>query len=112
LLLLNGASTHGPLAAFRLVPRRLHFVVDVVLIVLMAVAGVAGGSAVEATGRSILIGLAVVHAFVTWRTSYATKPPRRLEVPDSEGIGRIAGHVTGKAYNEIRARTRGRNLKP
>ena len=104
LMMLNAGSTHGPLAAFRLIPRKVHRLSDAGLIVLMAVGAAIGGSAIDSAGRSVLVALAIVLAFVSWRTSYETKPP--MTMPTREEIGQLAGHVSGKAYKAVRDRTR------
>ena len=107
LMMLNAGSTHGPLAAFRLVPRKMHRIVDWVLVVLMLVGAAVGGSAIDATGRSVLIGFSIVLAFVSWRTSYETKPPVEFKMPNRVEMSEIAGHVSGKVYKAARDRSRG-----
>lgn len=107
LMMLNAGSTHGPLGAFRLVPRKIHRIVDWVLVVAMLVGAAAGGSAIDSTGRSVLIGFAIVLAFVSWRTSYETPPPREFKMPDRVEMSEIAGHVSGKLYKAVRDRSRG-----
>lgn len=111
LLLVNAATTHGPIAAFRLVPRQLHRVFDIVLVVLMLVAAVVARSNIDASGRGMLVAFAVAHAFVTWRTDFRITPPRAAEAAkarplDSEEIGRKAGRLSGTAYKMIRDRKR------
>jgi len=108
LLLLNAASTEGPLAAFRLVPRRFHRLLDDLLVVMLVAMAVFGGSRVDSTGRILLVGLAVVLAFVTWQTDYSTKT-KRPGLPASERseqIGRTAGRLTGTAVAKWRNRPR------
>lgn len=108
LLLLNGASTEGPLAAFKLIPRRFHRFGDIVVILFMAIAAVVASGSIDVSGRVVLIGLAVVHTFVTLRTDYSKRakkdPDDRLDLRsmDREEMGRFAGHLSGKAYNAVR----------
>jgi len=108
LLLLNGASTEGPLAAFKLIPRRFHRFGDIAVILFMVVAAVTAGETIDTAGRIVLVGLAVVHTFVTLRTDYSKRKPKEptertdLRSMDREEMGRFAGHVSGKAYNAVR----------
>jgi hypothetical protein len=105
LLLLNGASTEGPLAAFKLIPRRLHRFGDIVVVLFMVIAALVAGDSIDSSGRVVLLGLAGVHTFVTLRTDYSKRAPREPKergAPDSEEIGRMAGHLSGKAYNAVR----------
>lgn len=108
LLLLNGASTEGPLAAFKLIPRRLHRFGDIAVILFMVIAAVVAHREIDSAGRVVLVGLAIVHTFVTLRTDYSKRakknPEDRLDLRsmDREEMGRLAGHVSGKAYKAVR----------
>jgi hypothetical protein len=101
LLVLNAGSTHGPLGAFRLVPRRLHRFCDDVLVVALIAMGIFGGKKIDASGRVVLIGVAIALAFITWRTDYSTRAERkRLPANQrSEAMGRSAGRYAGNAVN-------------
>jgi hypothetical protein len=105
-MLLNGASTHGPLAAFKFIPRKLHRFGDWALIVLMLVAAAAGGSAIDSAGRAVLLALSLIHAFVTLRTSFEAAPPREFRKLDRVEMSQLAGHVSGKVYKAARAKGR------
>lgn len=111
LFLVNAATTDGPIAAFRLVPRRVHRLLDVVLVVALIVLAVVAGDGIDATGRGMLVAFGCAHAFVTWRTDFHKKQPRDRNAPsrplDSEGIGRMAGRVSGNAYKMLRDRKKG-----
>jgi hypothetical protein len=102
LLLLNASATDGPLSAFRVVGRRTHRIFDIVVIVLLFAWAVLGGRRIDSTGRVVLIGLAIVHSFVTWRTDFTPKVKTAPMRFDSDGVGRIAGHLSGKAYRAVR----------
>jgi len=111
LLLVNAATTHGPIAAFRLVPRRMHRVFDVVIVVLMLVAAVVARDGIDASGRGMLVAFAVAHAFVTWRTDFRIEPARDAAKAaprpiDAEEFGKKAGRLSGTAYKMIRDRKR------
>jgi hypothetical protein len=108
-VMLHAALTSGPLAAFRVVGRQVHRVVDVGVIALELVAAVQPWIAVEGGTRVIVGGIAAVHAFVWWQSSYATKPPRsaaRAAVdPDADRsteIGRTAGRAVGQGVNAVK----------
>ncbi len=102
-VMINAAIAIGPAAAFRLVPRRVHRIIDLVVIGLVAVAVVQPWIAIDANAR-ILIGLlGVVLAFVWWNTDFATKEERqqrrrRTPTPDAEQVGRSAGRSAAETY--------------
>jgi len=103
LVMLNAAIAIGPAAAFRLIPRRVHRILDLVVIGLVAAAVVQPWVDIDSNGR-ILIGLlGVVLAFVWWNTDFATKDQRkqrrvRTPTPDSEQVGRSAGRSAAETY--------------
>lgn len=103
LVMINAACAIGPASAFRLVPRRVHRVLDLVVIGLVAIAAVQPWFELETNAR-ILVGLlGVVLAFVWWNTDFATKDERkdrraRRVAPDAEEVGRSAGRSAAEAY--------------
>lgn len=103
LVMLNAAIAIGPAAAFRLIPRRVHRILDLVVIGLVAVAVVQPWVDIDSNGR-ILIGLlGVVLAFVWWNTDFATKTERKQRrrqtpTPDAEQVGRSAGRSAAETY--------------
>ncbi len=105
-MVLNGASTEGPLAAFKLVPLKLHRFADFGLIGLMVLGAAAGGSAVDPQGRAVLLALAFILGFVSWRTSYVKRVREPKTPMTREEIGRLAGHVSGNAYKAVRKQGR------
>lgn len=109
LLLLNAASTEGALGAFRLVPRRMHRVLDFILVGVLLAMAIFGGRRVDANGRVVLAGVAFVLAYITWQTDYSKKAKKVPGAPSqrSEQVGRTAGRMTGNAVNMWRGRKRG-----
>jgi len=109
LLLLNAGSTEGALGAFRLVPRRVHRLVDIVLVGVLLAMAIFGGRRVDANGRVVLVGVAFVLAYITWQTDYSKKAKHAAGRPSerSEQLGRTAGRMTGNAVNMWRDRKRG-----
>jgi len=103
IVMLNAAIAIGPASAFRLVHRRVHRILDLVVIGLVAVAVVQPWIEIDSNGR-ILIGLlGIVLAFVWWNTDFATKDQRKQRrvqtpTPDSEQVGRSAGRSAAETY--------------
>lgn len=109
LVMANAAVTTGALAAFRLIGRRVHRFVDPVIIAVEVVGGLQTAIEIEASTRLVVVGVALVHAFVWWQTSYAEKPPRSQRVPStstpgdrSTEIGRTMGRVAGAGVTAVR----------
>lgn len=103
IVMINAAITIGPASAFRLVHRRVHRIIDLFVIGLVAVATVQPWVNLEMNAR-ILIGLlGVVLAFVWWNTDFAMKDERkarrrRTPTADSEQVGRSAGRSAAETY--------------
>lgn len=119
LMMVHAAITIGPLAAFRVLPRRIHRVTDVVLIAVNALAAVQPWIKCEAGSRVIVGMIAVIHAFVWWRTSFtepvtrreraaareAARPLSPSELPDDRAtnFGRKAGRLAGRGVQAAKA---------
>ena len=104
-VMLNAAITSGPLSAFRVLDRRVHRVVDMVVIALEMIAAVQPWIALDAGTRGIVLIIAFVHLFVWWNTNYAMRPKREpisAEGGTSAQIGRIAGRMVGHGVNAVR----------
>jgi hypothetical protein len=105
IVMLHAAITVGPLGAFRIVDRRAHRYVDVGVIALEVVAGAQPWIDLESGTRFLVVGIALVHAFVWWNTNFATrvKAPRvSAEGGRSTEVGRIAGRLVGNGVNAVR----------
>ncbi len=103
LVMLNAAIATGPAAAFRLVDRRVHRILDLVVIGLVVVAVVQPWIDLEANARLLIGMLGVVLAFVWWNTDFATKDQRKQRrrqtpTPDAEAVGRSAGRSAAETY--------------
>lgn len=109
-IIINAAITKAPLAAFRLIGRRLHRVVDVGVIAFEFLAAVQPVFSVESSTRLIIIAIALVHAFVWWQSSFMEKikkstpiaDPATLEGDRSHQIGRTAGRLVGTGMRAAR----------
>lgn len=109
-IMLNAAITEGPGGAFRLVHRKVHRVLDVVVVGLLVVGAVQPFVSIDSTSRILLGAMAVVLGVVTWNTDFATKDERkarrrRAARPSSEEIGRRAGRVVGDGVNAAKRLT-------
>ena len=110
-IMLHAAITIGPLGAFRVINRAVHRVVDVVVIAVEVLAAVQPWISLESATRMIMIGIALVHLFVWWNSSFATRTkasPISAKGGRSTEIGRIAGRLVGNGVNVVR-RPRGDN---
>jgi hypothetical protein len=108
-VLLNAAVAIGPLGAFRLVGRRLHRVVDLVVIAFVVVAAVQPWVDVDVGTRAIMIGIALVYGFVWFYSDFAEKQARRQRRAAATGdrgedLGRTAGRLAGNAVTAWRRR--------
>lgn len=103
----NAAIAIGPAGAFRLVGRKLHRTLDVVVIALLAVTAVQPWLDVDTTGRFLVGGIALVLFVVWFHTDFADRSGRRARRaerarPQSADIGRQAGRVVGNTVNSVK----------
>jgi hypothetical protein len=121
-IIIHAAITKAPLAAFRVIDRRLHRVIDVGVIAFEVVAAVQPFVSIEGTTRMMMLGIALVHAFIWWQSSYIEKVKRKALAPDpavaaatgattgtapgptgkSADIGRSAGRLVGNGVRAVR----------
>lgn len=105
LIILNAAITKGPVAAFRVINRKVHRVVDVGLIALTFVAAFQPWLETESGVRLIVVFIGVVHAFVWWQSNFAERvkgPKVSAEGGRSAEVGRFAGRLVGNGVNAVR----------
>jgi hypothetical protein len=109
-VLVNAAVAIGPLGAFRLVGRRLHRVLDMVVIGVVVAAAVQPWVDVDVGTRAIMIGVAVVYGFVWFYSDFAEKQARRERRAATatgdrgQDLGRSAGRLAGNAVTAWRRR--------
>ncbi|MEY2444661.1 MAG: hypothetical protein QOC57_114 [Ilumatobacteraceae bacterium] len=105
IVMLNSAMTVGPAGAFRVFHRRLHQVLDVVVIATEVAAAVQPWINLASATRMIIVGIAFVHLFVWWQTNFAERV-KSLTVSAEGGrsneVGRIAGRLVGNGVNLVR----------
>lgn len=105
IVMLHAAITIGPMGAFRVLSRRVHRVVDVGVIALEVVAGVQPWIDLDSGTRVVVVGIALVHSFVWWKSSFAERVKSSsvsAEGGRSTEIGRIAGRLVGNGVNAVR----------
>ncbi len=123
LVLVNAAVAAGGAGAFALVGRRLHRVLDLVVMGLVLLAAVQPWFDVELTGRLATGAIAFVLFFVWFHTDFgerrsrrarraersdapaaarSTEPPERRRGDRSEELGRRAGRIVGDGVNAVR----------
>jgi hypothetical protein len=106
LVMANAAIVRGPLSAFRVVGRSTHRMLDVIVIVVVLVAGVQPVVDVDAGARLVMVAIAGVMAFIWWQTSFAEKAKRRAAITAEGGrgveVGRLAGRAVGDGVNMVR----------
>ena len=76
LLLLYASCTKSPVAAFRVLSRRLHRVIDPVVVLVEVVAAAQPWLAVDVAGRASIGAVAFVHLVVWWQSTYTERVPR------------------------------------
>jgi hypothetical protein len=119
-IMLHAAITKGALAAFRVIDRRLHRVLDPFVIGLCVVGGLQPWVSVESSTRAIVIGIAVVHLVVFFGSSFTERAKAPKGGPStsqsassstsspaaggdrSTDLGRTAGRVVGAGVNAVR----------
>jgi hypothetical protein len=104
-IMLHSAITIGPVGAFRVITRRVHRVVDVAVITTEVVAGLQPWIHLESGTRIIMVGIALVHLYVWWNSSFASRVKSAAvsaEGGRSTEIGRIAGRLVGNGVNAVR----------
>ena len=111
-VMLNAAFTHGPAGAFRVLHRRVHRIIDVILIAAVVLAAVQPIVPLGDNARVLMGLLAFVLGFVWWNTDFSTREERkarraaaernRPSRPSSEEVGQAAGRVVGNSVNFLR----------
>jgi hypothetical protein len=103
IVMLNAAVAVGPGGAFRLVNRKTHRVLDLVVIALIAIATFQPVISIDTRARLIIGLLGFVLWFVWWNTDFAMKDERKARRverarPDSAEVGKVAGRSAAESY--------------
>lgn len=105
LIMVNAAIVRGPLAAFRVVSRRQHRTLDIIVMITVIILGVQPAVSVEGSTRMIMVAMAVVMAFVWMGSNYDDRVKRstRTKITAEGGrgteVGRLAGRAVGDGIN-------------
>jgi uncharacterized membrane protein HdeD (DUF308 family) len=110
-LILLGATADGPLAAFRLVSRGLHRVLDLVAILLLGGALALFARDGDGAEISLVVVAIVVLVALVFRTNYAPKPVKTRRGAGSttddgglsEEVGRKAGRAVAMGVKYVKA---------
>ena len=106
-VILNAAVATGPAGAFRLVNRKVHRVLDLVVMALLVAAAVQPWFSVDNVTRTMLVAIAFVLFFIWFHTDFETRDERksrkaRQSRPSSEDYGRHAGRLVGGGVKAVR----------
>ena len=112
LVMLNVSIARGPLSAFKVVGRKLHKWMDLVVMVAIVIGAVQPEFEVNSSGRLIMILMLVPLGFLWFYTDWeerAARKNRRLSSAAGgrgEDVGRKAGRYAGDAYKSIKNRSK------
>lgn len=106
LIVVNAAIVEAPLSAYRLVGRRLHRVLDVLLV--LATAAVAALADIDSGTRLVVALISVVLVTIVWRTDYSQPAPKTFTATP-EGRADEFGRLAGRALGGLAARFRRRD---
>lgn len=106
-ILLYTAATRGALAAWGWLDRRLHRVVDPLLIVVQIAGAAQPWVSVDNATRIVIVAIAVVHLVVWLGSSFAEAPRRQSAaggppVDRSTEFGRSAGRLAARGVRAVR----------
>lgn len=114
LVIINAAVAKGSAGAFRLVGRRLHRVLDLVVIGVLVFFAVQPWVSVDSSSRLLIGGVAFVMWFVWFYTDFVERPTRAQRKAaqgprgprDSKEMGRQAGRYAKGAMHMVKQMTR------
>jgi hypothetical protein len=114
-MLLNAATVDGAFGAFRVIGRKVHRILDFVLLAIGVVGAALPG--LDLGTRIILVSCVIVFATVVLNTNYAPKQDRATRDTSNragssdrpEEIGRTAGRVAGTLASQARAKWQSRH---
>ena len=113
LLILLGVTADGPIGVARWVPRRVHRVLDVVVIVVLVVGALVLWDDAGAFGGVLVLVAAAAMGVLVWRTGYRRKEKAAPAAEAAEGTssgeryGRAAGRALGKGITAFRGKDDG-----
>jgi hypothetical protein len=107
LVMVNASIVRGPLGAFRLVGRGVHRWLDMIVMVAVLAGALQPWTAVEFSGRLVMLVMLVPLGFLWFYTDWAERAERRQRRaeragPTGEQLGRSAGRMAGNAFRAIK----------
>lgn len=113
IVLLHAAVTRGALAAFRLIDRKLHRLLDPLVIGLEIVGAVQPWISIDNSSRFVIAGIAAVHSVVWLGSSFTEKAKKPKAATGSSAaaapagdrsaeLGRSAGRLVGNGVQAVR----------
>jgi hypothetical protein len=106
LILLNAALTKGAIGAFRAYSRKVHRLLDPVVILVCLGGAAQPWFTVEATSRAVIAAISVVHLVVFLGSSFHERPPRgaraKASGDRSTELGKSAGRMVGSGVKTAR----------
>jgi hypothetical protein len=112
LVMVNVSIARGPLGAFKLVGRKVHKWMDLLVMVAIVVGAVQPSIQVNSSGRLIMLLMLIPLGFLWFYTDWeerGARKDRRLAGADGgrgEDVGRKAGRYAGNAYKAIKNRSK------
>jgi hypothetical protein len=107
LVLLNAALTKGALGAFRAYGRRVHRLLDPLVVLVCVVGALQPWINVDNSARAIILAITAVHLVVFLGSSFAERAPKGSRPDAAAGdrsteIGKTAGRVVGSGVKTAR----------
>ena len=107
LIILNAAITIGPAGAFRIIGRRTHRVLDIIVMLILAASTLQPWVEEDTTGRLVVGAITFVMFMVWFHTDFDERPDRKARraaraKPQSEELGRQAGRAVGGTVNSLK----------
>ncbi len=102
-VLLNAACVRGPLGAFTFIGRKVHRVIDVVVMIVLVGFAIQPWVEVTSLGRIVLILIAIPMVFLWWYTDWEERAGRRERRAERAGtasgeVGKSAGRAAANAF--------------
>ena len=107
LIILNAAITVGPAGAFRIISRRVHRVLDILVMVVLAASTLQPWVEEDSTGRLLVGAITFVYFMVWFHTDFEERSDRKARRaararPESEELGKQAGRMVGDTVNSLK----------
>ncbi len=92
-IMMHAAVTKGALAAFNVLDRRIHRLIDPAIILLVVISAIRPWATIDDGTRVIVFGIAAVHSVVWLSSSFAEKPKKQTK----QKTAQVTSDVPGKS---------------